>query len=93
MNKIFADIDITTVIGFIAGVLTAISMLPQVIKTMKEKEAEDVSLVMLIVLLTGISLWIYYGIARGDWPIIITNAVSLSINIWMTILRVKYRKK
>lgn len=85
--------DFISIIGFVAGALTAISMLPQVIKTINEKKADDVSVMMLVVLLSGVSLWIYYGVARKDFPIVISNSISLSINVLMIILRFKYRKK
>jgi MtN3 and saliva related transmembrane protein len=82
----------TQVIGLAAGVCTAISLVPQVVKTIKEKQAEDVSLTMLLVLGTGIVLWIIYGIKRNDFPIIITNSFSLLVNITMTFLRIKYKR-
>lgn len=82
----------TQIIGLAAGVCTAISLIPQVIKTIKEKEAEDVSLIMLLVLATGLALWIVYGIKRNDLPIIATNSFSLLVNITMVVLRIKYKK-
>src|SRR5215211_3188420 len=82
----------TQIIGLAAGVLTASSMIPQVVKTLKEKKAEDVSLVMLVVLLSGIILWIIYGIKRDDMPIIATNSFSLLVNVTMIVLRIKYHK-
>lgn len=85
--------DGTQVLGLAAGVCTATSLLPQVIKTLKEKKAEDVSLVMLLVLMTGVALWIVYGFMRKDFPIIITNSFSLLVNITMVVLRIKYREK
>ena len=81
------------VIGIIAGIFTSASMLPQVIKIIKEKKAEQVSIVMICVLITGVSLWIWYGVMKEDFPIIITNAFSLLINIVLIILRIKYREK
>lgn len=81
----------TGVIGFVAGVFTAASMLPQVIKMFKEKKASQVSIVMIMVLMIGVSLWIYYGILKDDYPIIITNSFSLLVNLIMIILRIKYR--
>lgn len=84
--------NVTEIIGLAAGVCTAISLVPQVIKTIKEKEAEDVSLVMLLVLATGLALWIVYGIKRNDLPIMATNSFSLLVNIVMVILRIKYKK-
>ncbi|HTM92189.1 MAG TPA: SemiSWEET transporter [Flavisolibacter sp.] len=83
----------TQVIGLAAGVCTSTSLLPQVVKTIKEKKAEDVSLVMLLVLGTGIILWIVYGIRKNDLPIIATNSFSLLVNITMVVLGIKYKKQ
>ncbi len=83
--------DWTQIIGLAAGVCTATSLIPQVVKTIKEKKADDVSLVMLLVLMTGISLWIVYGIKKSDLPIIATNSFSLLVNITMIVLRLRYK--
>ena len=83
----------TTLIGIAAGVLTASSLIPQVIKKIKKKKAEDVSLLMLFILQAGIILWIVYGFKREDLPIILTNSVSLLVNITMVVLGIKYKKK
>ena len=82
----------TQIIGLAAGVCTACSLLPQVFKTLKEKKAEDVSLLMLFVLQAGLILWIVYGFKREDIPIISTNGFSLLVNIVTMILRFKYGK-
>lgn len=82
-----------TVVGFAAGIFTALSMLPQVIKTIKEKKAEDVSVLMLVVLVTGISLWFFYGILREDLPIMLTNGFSLLLNLLMLFLRWKFKDR
>ena len=81
------------IIGIIAGVLTAVSMLPQVFKTIKTKKAEHVSPLMLIVLICGVSLWIVYGILKNDLPIIFTNGFSVLVNLFMLFLRWRYRDK
>ena len=85
--------DWIQIIGLTAGILTASSLLPQVVKTLREKKADDVSLVMLLVLQAGLVLWIVYGFKREDIPIIATNCFSLLVNIFMVVLRVKYKKK
>ena len=84
--------ETTQLVGIAAGVLTAASMLPQLFKIIKEKKAEDVSLIMLLVLILGISLWMVYGFLRDDMPIIATNGFSLLVNITTVILRLKYSK-
>ena len=87
----FLVIEFSQIIGVTAGVLTAASMLPQVIKMFKEKEASQVSIAMILVLIAGISLWIWYGLLKEDMPIVVTNSFSLAVNIVMIILRIKYR--
>ena len=77
-----------TIIGIGASVLTGISMLPQLIKLLKEKEANDISVIMLITLISGLTLWIWYGIKKEDWIIIISNGVSVLINALVLILRI-----
>lgn len=78
--------------GILASILTAISMLPQLIKMVKEKNAENVSILMLFVLLTGLGLWMYYGILIKDWIIIISNGFSVLLNVILLIYTMKYKK-
>ncbi len=84
--------DKVQIIGIIAGILTAGSLLPQVIKTIKEKKAEAISIGMLVVLLAGLSMWLVYGIMRDDAPIIYTNAFSLLLNLSLIFLRFRYNR-
>ena len=81
------------IIGIGAGILTSVSMLPQLIKTIKEKQAEDLSIIMILVLMSGIGGWIWYGILRNDVPIIFTNCFSFLINSILLFFRVKYDGK
>ncbi|MGZ5245711.1 MAG: SemiSWEET transporter [Flavitalea sp.] len=92
MDKIFG-FEAEQVIGMAAGILTSASMIPQVIKMIQEKKAAQVSIVMILILMAGISLWIWYGVMKSDYPIIITNAFSLFINIILIILRIKYKDR
>jgi len=78
--------------GITAGCITAISALPQLIKIIKEKKVEDISLWTLIVLITGLSLWTLYGFLKDDIPILATNLFSLLINVMLVFLRLKYKK-
>jgi len=60
-----------------AGFCTTISFLPQVIKTWTTRSTDDISLGMFSVLVFGTVLWILYGIALGDFPLIASNSVTL----------------
>ena len=79
------------ILGLVAGICTSSALLPQLITTIKKKKATDVSVFMFIVMLTGNSLWTYYGFAKDDLPIILTNIYSMCLNIIMLFLKYKYR--
>jgi len=85
--------DKIQVIGIAAGILTAISMLPQLIKIIKEKKAENVSVWMLLILISGLILWTVYGVLKKDWPLIVTNSFSVLLNFVLMFFRHKYREK
>lgn len=78
------------IIGLAAGILTATSMLPQLVKTIKEKDAENISTFMIIILILGTGLWTYYGVLKDDLPIIITNAFSCLVNNFMLVLKIRF---
>ena len=66
-----------TALGLLAGSLTTIAFLPQGIRTWRTRSTADISLVMFLILCTGIALWLVYGLIRGDWPVIIANGFTL----------------
>ena len=83
--------DAVTAIGLLAGTLTTISFLPQLIQTFRTKSAEDLSYLMLITFMSGVILWLIYGIFLRALPIILANAVTLALLIAIVALKVRYR--
>lgn len=81
------------IIGIVAGICTAVSLLPQLIKILREKKVEDISYFMLLILMTGLAGWVWYGILIEDYPIIVTNSFSFLVNVAILILRFKYRER
>lgn len=82
-----------TIIGTIAGILTSVSMIPQLIKVLKEKDVENLSWGMITVLLTGVSLWVVYGIMKDELPIILSNGFSVLVNTTLLIYYFRYKNK
>lgn len=80
------------IVGIAAGVCTSVSLLPQLVKLIKRKKAEDLSLFYLIILLVGLGLWVWYGVMRDDMPIILTNSFSLALNVAIIILGVRFKR-
>jgi len=89
---IFTLITLVNIIGISASVFTAISSFPQLLKLVREKKADDISLVMLLVLLSGLALWIFYGCLKEDWILIIANSFSFLLNITLLVLAIIYKK-
>ncbi|OQP62245.1 SemiSWEET transporter [Niastella populi] len=83
--------EYTQYIGIVAGILTSASLLPQLIKIIREKKVQGVSLGMFIVLLLGVGCWMWYGIEKTDYPIILTNGFSLLINSFILFFSIKYK--
>ena len=79
--------------GFLAAFLTTIAFLPQLYKTWKTKSADDVSLIMLILFITGLICWIIYGLKINSIPILVANVVSFIFNFSILILKLSYNKK
>ncbi len=77
--------------GLVAGACTSCAIIPQVVTTYKKKKASDVSIMMFILLLTGNLLWIFYGVSKGELPIILTNLLTVCLNITMLVLKIKYK--
>ncbi|MBC7916054.1 MAG: SemiSWEET transporter [Pyrinomonadaceae bacterium] len=80
------------IIGLAAGILTSTAMIPQVVKTIKEKNAENISPFMVIILILGTGIWAYYGFLKDDLPLIITNIFSCFVNTVMLFCKVKFSK-
>ena len=84
--------DLVTAVGIGASVLTATSLIPQLIKLLKEKKSNDVSTAMLTVLLAGLGLWIYYGALRGDAIIVISNGFAVLANLFTFFLTLYFKR-
>lgn len=65
------------IVGYLAGALTTIAFLPQVIKAWRTRRTEDLSLGMYLTFNIGVALWLIYGILLGSFPIIAANVLTL----------------
>ena len=80
------------IFGYIAAVLTTAAFLPQLIKTLKTKKADDVSLITLIMFIIGVLCWIIYGYHISSIPILIANLITLILNLLILISKIYFSK-
>jgi MtN3 and saliva related transmembrane protein len=79
------------ILGYVAGTITSLVFLPQVIKTWKTKSAKDISLTMFLFATTSVILWLIYGIIIQNGSIIYTNSTVLFLSCVMLYFKLKYK--
>ena len=81
---------LTSFLGFIAGALTTVSFIPQVLHAWRSKRCDDLSWAMLLTFSAGVVLWLAYGIRLWAMPVIVANAVTLALLLTIMVLKVRY---
>lgn len=79
------------VLGYVAGILVVISLLPQFIKSWKTKSTRDISLWRYIIYTVGLILWVTYAIIIKNGPVALTNSVGLILAVSILYLKLKYK--
>ena len=77
-------------IGLLAGLLTTIAFVPQVLRTRRTGRAADFSLPMLLLFVSGVGLWLAYGLMSGSRPMILANAVTLLLASYILVVKLRH---
>jgi len=81
------------ILGYLAGTLTTVSLLPQVWRTFRTKDVSGISLRMYFIFTAGIAIWLAYGILLGELPMMLANSVSLVLACLVLLMKVRYGKR
>ena len=81
---------LTSLLGFIAGILTTLSFVPQVLHAWRSKRCDDLSWGMLLTFSGGVVLWLVYGVRLWAMPVIVANAVTLALLLAIMALKARY---
>jgi len=79
------------ILGLVAGTITSITFVPQVIKIWRTKSAKDLSIMMLLLLMLGVILWLIYGLVVMSASIIYTNSMVLLMSLVMLYFKMKFK--
>ncbi|NLD36955.1 MAG: SemiSWEET transporter [Desulfatiglans sp.] len=85
------EFNMVTLLGLFAAFCKTISLLPQAIKVITQKQTRDISLSMYIIFTTGVLLWLIYGALTKDMPVMLANAVTFVLNFTILVLKIKYK--
>ena len=84
------DLPLIDVIGAAGATLTTLCWLPQALKVIREKETRALSLPATAAFTLGVVLWLIYGLAIGNWPLIGSNAVTLALMLPIVAMKLRY---
>lgn len=78
-------------VGYLAATLTTFSFVPQAWLTFRTRNVSGISLGMYSVFALGVALWLAYGLLMGAWPIVIANAITLSLALGILVMKLRFR--
>jgi MtN3 and saliva related transmembrane protein len=78
----------TDLLGYCAASLTTLSFVPQALLTLRTRDVSGISLAMYSAFTLGVALWLAYGMALGEWPIVIANALTLALATTILALKI-----
>lgn len=84
---------IQNIIGFTAGGLISINLVPQIVKSLKTKQVEDLSMSMIMMVLAGSLLWLIYGLMLMSGPIIFSDGFGSLTTMILLAIKLKYTGK
>jgi MtN3 and saliva related transmembrane protein len=82
---------LTELIGYLAAALTTLSFVPQAWHTFTTRDVSGVSLGMYTTFTMGVALWLIYGVLLQAWPIVIANAITLTLSAGILVMKLRYR--
>jgi MtN3 and saliva related transmembrane protein len=77
-------------VSAIAATLTTAAFVPQALHIIRHKETKAISLVMYVAFATGVAFWMLFGYLIGNWPIMISNAITLALALAIIGMKLKY---
>ena len=83
--------NLVTLLGFTAALLTTASFLPQAIKTIRTKDTSGISLFMYSIFALGTLLWFLFGLFTSNIPILVANAITLVFSSIILLYKIKYK--
>jgi MtN3 and saliva related transmembrane protein len=81
---------IVELIGALAAVLTTLCWVPQALKIVRDRETRAISLPGTMLCVLGVLLWLVYGLAIADAPLIGSSAVTLAITGAILALKIRH---
>jgi len=87
------DSTLIETVGSLAAILTTGSFVPQVWLTFKSRDVSGISLGMYSAFTLGVAMWLFYGLAKGSWPIAVANLLTLTFALMILAMKLVFGRK
>ncbi len=77
-------------VSAIAATLTTAAFVPQALHIIRHKETRAISLIMYVAFASGVALWLVFGILIDNWPIIVSNGITLALALAIVGMKLRY---
>ena len=81
---------IEILVSAVAATLTTAAFLPQALHIIRHKDTRAISLHMYVAFAAGVLLWMVFGILIANWPIIVSNAITLGLALAIIAMKLKF---
>jgi MtN3 and saliva related transmembrane protein len=81
---------IEILVSAVAATLTTAAFLPQALHIIRHKDTRAISLHMYVAFAAGVLLWMVFGILIANWPIIVSNTITLGLALAIIAMKLKY---
>ena len=82
--------SIEILVSAVAATLTTAAFVPQAMHIIRYKETRAISLFMYVSFATSVALWLVFGAMIGNWPIMVSNAITLMLALAIIAMKLKY---
>ncbi len=80
-------------IGYFGSFLTSITFIPQVYKSWQSKSVGDLSIWMILIVVTSTLVWLVYGFAINSGPVISANLIVLFLTLVLLYFKQIFKKQ
>ena len=81
------------VLGLLAGSLTTVAFVPQVLRVWRTRSTSDISMPMYAVFTSGTMTWLLYGLALGALPVILANVITTGLAASVIVMKLRFERR
>jgi MtN3 and saliva related transmembrane protein len=86
-------VETNTIVGILAAICSTTSFAPQAWRVLKTRDTEAISKRMYVITVVGFALWTAYGIMGRQWPLIVPNAICLTLAAFILVMKLLPQRK